>query len=71
MNKPELKLKIQEVFIEFNKDKNYDFIFVAVDRSDEDKGAILIGFGCGRCMAEEISKNLNKFKHETNHKSIN
>lgn len=73
MTKEEFKLKILEAFMEFNKDKDFDFLLVAVDRSQDEPKAntIIIGFGCGGCMASEIASNLEKFKHHTNEYQIN
>lgn len=64
MTKVEFKLKVEEAFMEFNKDKNFDFLLVAIDRNDNPGPSIIIGFGCGACQAEEIAANLDKFKHE-------
>lgn len=61
MNKEEFKLAIEKAFLEFNEGKNYDFLLVAVNRDDQ--SAIMAGYGCGACMAEEIANNLHKFTH--------
>ena len=72
MDKHEFKRKIEDIFMDFNKDKDYDFILVALDQSPEAKGAIIVGFGCGRCMAEGIAGNLDKFNHTgKDHKRMN
>jgi CRISPR/Cas system CSM-associated protein Csm5 (group 7 of RAMP superfamily) len=65
MTKDEFKEKIQHVFMEFNSDKNYDFLLTAINRTPTNGHAtvICIGFGCGGCIAEAISRNLDNFPH--------
>lgn len=62
MDVSEFRMKFKELLMQFaTDDNNYD-VFCLI-KNIEDGAVSVEGFGCPRCMVEELSSNVQRFHH--------